>query len=142
MKVFSSLFKIILTFYQIHEVINSFDYPVPREFEIIISSLGAPVGSLYYSLDCKISPYFNMPIIYVKLIWLCLSPLGYFIILFFFQCLFFKLYKFKLKVNYFISSLLFLFIYLTPGILQFCILVATCRSIGSTQKFISADVSL
>ena len=52
---------------------------LPEFFGTMISSIGAPVGSMFYSLDCSISKVTNIPLLYVKLIWLIFSPLVYYI---------------------------------------------------------------
>ncbi len=95
-KILSSLCKIILNYYQIHQVIYSFDINLPTIFQNIISSIGAPIGSIHNSLDCFISKYSGIPNIYVKLIWVIFSPLGYFIVLISFGILFLKFSKIKL----------------------------------------------
>lgn len=87
-KVFSSLFKLVLSYLQVHMIIYSFDLNLPDFLNTIISSVGAPVGSLFYSLDCAISKVSSIPLIYVKLMWLVFSPIGYYVSLVAFGAIF------------------------------------------------------
>jgi hypothetical protein len=133
--------KILMSYFQIHLTIYSFGLELPEIFLIIFSSIGSPINSIYNSLDCYVNINY-IPQLYIKLLWLYISPFFVFIILVVLCFAIMKLFGTKFRVGILISIWVFMFLYLTPGIIEQSLLALSCRYIGANHSYIAADVSM
>jgi hypothetical protein len=72
--------KIFMNYMQIVSIIMTFNIPIPTGSLYIIDSVGTPVETVLFSLDCylaKLSDKENIPIEYMRLIWTFVIPVAY-----------------------------------------------------------------
>jgi hypothetical protein len=57
--------KILISYFQIHLTIYSFDLELPEIYLILFSSIGSPINSIFNSLDCYVNDFNLMPLLYI-----------------------------------------------------------------------------
>jgi len=138
----SSLYiKIYLAYFQIIQVISTFNLTFPNWSQDFVSTFGNPTESSLYSTDCVIR-YFNnfMPYIYIKLFIALIVPFIYLIIFSLGYTLFISRFKMHRKYSMLYTACLFTLIYFQPTIIQNTIGVLSCITIGD-YSYIQADVA-
>ncbi|KAL4469086.1 hypothetical protein ABPG72_007765 [Tetrahymena utriculariae] len=140
-QVSSSLFKIFINYAQINFIIYTLKLNNPGCITEVIQSIISPFKFLETGFDCALSYAFNLDVIYVKAYMYCLLPLFYYAIIIFLLCIIEIIHKKLIKAYYFYISGFFVTLFTIPSVVQYLILVLSCRQIGA-QKYITADVSL
>ncbi|EAR83246.2 transmembrane protein, putative (macronuclear) [Tetrahymena thermophila SB210] len=140
-QVSSSLFKIFINYAQINFIIYTLKLNNPGYVTEVIQSIISPFKFLETGFDCALSYAFSLDIIYVKAYGYCLLPLFYYAIIIFLLCIIEIIHKKLIKAYYFYISGFFVTLFTIPSVVQYLVLVLSCRQIGA-QKYITADVSL
>ncbi|CAD8113937.1 unnamed protein product [Paramecium sonneborni] len=129
-----NLIKILTNYLQIIASISTFQLQLPQNMESAINSLGNPIETMAYSLDCFLKDIFeNISIHYSRTIWQLIMPIIY--ILLFFQLygvgVIIKFVDFNLCVIS--TTLIYMFIYLQPNIIAGQIGLLSYRNISGYQ---------
>ncbi|KAL4428733.1 hypothetical protein ABPG74_001887 [Tetrahymena malaccensis] len=140
-QVSSSLFKIFINYAQINFIIYTLKLNNPGYVTEVIQSIISPFKFLETGFDCALSYAFKLDVIYVKAYGYCLLPLFYYAIIIFLLCIIEIIHKKLIKNYYFYISGFFVTLFTIPSVVQYLVLVLSCRQIGA-QKYITADVTL
>ncbi|CAK91844.1 unnamed protein product (macronuclear) [Paramecium tetraurelia] len=133
--------KILTNYLQIIASISTFQLQLPQNMESAMNSLGNPVETMAYSLDCFLKDIFEgISIHYSRTIWQLIMPIVYIL-------LFLQLYEVgvilkQIDFNCCVisTSLIYMFIYFQPNIIAGQIGLLSYRSI-SEYKWILGNVA-
>ena len=133
--------KIYLCYFQILQVLSTFQLTYPSWTSVLTVTVGNPTQSSLYSTDCLIKYLGNfIPYIYIKLVIALLVPVIYFIIFSLGYTLFISRFKIHRKFAMLYTASLFTLIYFQPTVIESTISVLSCITIGE-NTYIKADVS-
>lgn len=131
--------KIYLSYYQIIQVINTFDLKIPSWMEQAPETIGNPVSSALYSFDCVIPELkFDFSYLYLKTIFTLMIPVFYLLIFAGFYSLYIMVFKLKSHFVYLYTVCFFTLINFQTDIVQSLIQVLSCVRIGG-KDYIKAD---
>ncbi|CAD8130485.1 unnamed protein product [Paramecium sonneborni] len=71
------LIKIFTNYLQIISTIGTFQLQVPSKLASVVNSVGNPIESMAYSLDCFLINVSDIPIIYFRIIWSLIMAFSY-----------------------------------------------------------------
>ncbi|CAD8200138.1 unnamed protein product [Paramecium octaurelia] len=133
--------KILTNYLQIIASISTFQLELPQNMEYAMNSLGNPVETMAYSLDCFLKDMFeSISIHYSRTIWQLIMPIVYIL-------LFLQFYGVGVILKYFdfnccviSTSLIYMFIYFQPNIIAGQIGLLSYRTI-SGYKWILGNVA-
>ncbi|CAD8213410.1 unnamed protein product [Paramecium pentaurelia] len=134
------LIKMLTNYLQIISQIATFQLKFPSGFQSTINTVGSPIQSMIYSLDCFLSHIFTFEIQYGRMIWQIIIPFIY--IIFFFLCYYFAV-KFKFATfnrSVITTTLIYMYIYLHPSLIGGFVQLISYREI-SGYKWIQSNVS-
>ncbi|KAM3134149.1 hypothetical protein pb186bvf_013770 [Paramecium bursaria] len=124
------LMKILTNYLQIISSISTFQLKLPSAFDNIFNSVGNPVQSMSYSLDCFLVSASSIQILYFRMIWALIMPL-------FYICIFFTAYyvaifleKTKYNVSVISTTLIYMYLYLQPNLIGGLISLLSFRFIS------------
>lgn len=121
-------------------IIKNFQVNIPLSLINLPQTISRPVDHAVNTLDCWIKNWdVELPYLYFRLIITCIFPMIYyaFSMVLYFLYVFFK--KLRPKKYVFSSSILFLFLYLQPDMIERTVSVIACRQIGS-QSYIKGNL--
>ncbi|CAD8143728.1 unnamed protein product [Paramecium pentaurelia] len=137
----SVLIKVFTNYLQIISSIATFQLSIPNGITLAFTSVGNPIESMAFSLDCYLVQASEVPIHYLRLVW------GFFMIgIYIFTYLFIHLIlqvfinKQQLTITFIVTTLIYIYIYLSPNLFGGLISLLSYRSI-SNIKWISANVA-
>ena len=131
--------KIYLSYYQIIQVINTFDLTVPGWMETAPETVGNPVSSALYSFDCLIPKIkFDFSYLYFKTIFTLLIPIFYLIVFGGSYSLYITIFNLRSHFVYLYTVCLFTLVNFQTDIVQSLIQVLSCVRIGG-KDYIKAD---
>ncbi|KAL4475557.1 hypothetical protein ABPG72_009246 [Tetrahymena utriculariae] len=124
--------KILMNYFQLVVIIKNFQINIPLPLINLPQTVSRPVDHAVNTLDCWVKDWkTDIPYVYFRLIVACIVPVFYFafsMILYFFY-IFLK--KQKPKKYILTSSIIFLFLYLQPDMIERTVSVIACRQIGN-----------
>ncbi|CAD8087563.1 unnamed protein product [Paramecium sonneborni] len=134
------LIKIFTNYLQIISTIFTFQLQVPIELTSFINSVGNPIESMAYSLDCFLVSRSDILIIYFRIIWSQIMATLYITIFFTLGGIAIITKLIKFEFSYISTTLIYLFIYLQPNIIGGLISLLSFRKI-SGELWIQGNVA-
>ncbi|KAL4459678.1 hypothetical protein ABPG73_002212 [Tetrahymena malaccensis] len=132
--------KILMNYFQLVIIIKNFQINIPLPLINLPQTISRPVDHAVNTLDCWVKDWrTDLPYVYFRLIIACIVPAIYFVfsmILYFFY-MFLK--KQKPKKYILTSSIIFLFLYVQPDMIERTVSVIACRQIGN-QDYMLGDL--
>ncbi|CAD8212447.1 unnamed protein product [Paramecium octaurelia] len=134
------LIKMLTNYLQIISSIATFQLKLPNGLQSTINSVGSPIQTMTYSLDCFLSHVFKFEIQYARMVWQIIMPFLY--ITFFLLCYLLAV-KFK-NITYnrsvITTTLIYMYIYLQPSLIGGFVQLISYREI-SGYKWVQSNVS-
>ncbi|KAL4453355.1 hypothetical protein ABPG74_017562 [Tetrahymena malaccensis] len=133
--------KAFTSFLQLYKLISNFNINLPSIVSIAPDLFGQPSSSAVFNTACQIAYLVtdNMPHLYWKSLFSILSPLMFAKLMgLYYFILVHKKYNIQLSKSQFIFSIVFLFQYTQPNIVQYLIQLITCRQFDG-KSYIRAD---
>ncbi|EAS05130.2 transmembrane protein, putative (macronuclear) [Tetrahymena thermophila SB210] len=124
--------KILMNYFQLVVIIKNFQINIPLPLINLPQTISRPVDHAVNTLDCWVKDWSTgIPYVYFRLIIACIVPAVYFALsmLLYFFYMFLK--KQKPKKYILTSSIIFLFLYLQPDMIERTVSVIACRQIGN-----------
>ncbi|CAK72942.1 unnamed protein product (macronuclear) [Paramecium tetraurelia] len=134
------LIKVFTNYLQIVSTISTFQLQVPIGLASVVNSVGNPIESMAYSLDCFLVSITEISIIYFRIIWGLIMATMYITIFFGLGGLAVLFKRAKIDFSYVSTSLIYLFIYLQPNIIGGLISLLSYRKI-SDEYWIQGNVA-
>ncbi|CAD8169357.1 unnamed protein product [Paramecium pentaurelia] len=132
--------KVFTNYLQIISTITTFQLQIPIGFSSVFNSVGNPVNTLAYSLDCFLINITDILIIYFRIIWSLIMTSTYISIIFslFGIAIIIKITKFNF--SFITTSLIYLFIFFQPNLIGGIISLFSYRKI-SDEYWIQGNVA-
>ncbi|CAD8073527.1 unnamed protein product [Paramecium sonneborni] len=134
------LIKVLTNYLQIISTIATFQLQVPSGLASVVNSVGSPIESMGYSLDCFLISITDIPIIYFRIIWSLLMAFSYIIIFFIIEGIRVITKSISFNISYVSTALIYVFIYLQPNIIGGLISLISFRII-SDEYWIQGNVA-
>ena len=122
--------KILTNYLQIVSSISTFQLKFPSAIDSIFTTVGNPVQSMAYSLDCFLVDISSIQILYFRMIWALFMPLFYIIIFFALYSIAIALKKAKFNISVISTTLIYMYIYLQPNLVGGLISLLSFRLIS------------
>ncbi|CAD8124033.1 unnamed protein product [Paramecium sonneborni] len=134
------LIKVFTNYLQIISTIATFQLQVPSGLASIVNSVGNPIESMAYSLDCYLINISDILIIYFRIIWSLLMASSYITVFFSLGGMAIITNSIKFKFSYITTALIYVFIYLQPNLIGGLISLVSYRII-SDEYWIQGNVA-
>ncbi|KAL4469767.1 hypothetical protein ABPG73_017792 [Tetrahymena malaccensis] len=132
--------KLFIGYLQVSGTIYSqLEFSFPYGTRLLSNTIGMPVTNLFYSLDCIFHKFTHFPILYLRVLWSLVIPLGYLISLSLILIIY-GLYKQRSIKVLMINGAIFLFYFTQNSIVFLLFNMMSCRQIDG-QYYISSDIS-
>ncbi|CAD8151403.1 unnamed protein product [Paramecium octaurelia] len=132
--------KAFTNYLQIISTIATFQLEVPSGLASVVNSVGNPIESMAYSLDCFLIRITDIEIIYFRIIWSLLLATSYILAFFIIQGVQILAKSIKYNTAFVSTALIYVFIYLQPNLIGGLISLVSYRII-SDEYWIQGNVS-
>ncbi|KAM3135852.1 hypothetical protein pb186bvf_012105 [Paramecium bursaria] len=134
------LMKILTNYLQIVSSISTFQLKFPSAIDSIFNTVGNPVQSMAYSLDCFLVELTSIQILYFRMIWALFMPLFYITIFFALYAIAIALNKTQYNISVISTTLIYMYIYLQPNLVGGLISLLSFRQISQVY-WVQGNVS-
>ncbi|CAD8105541.1 unnamed protein product [Paramecium primaurelia] len=134
------LIKVFTNYLQIISTISTFQLQVPAGLASVVNTVGNPIESLAYSLDCFLFNITDILIIYFRIIWSLIMTSSYIIVIFTILAIAIITKQTKFNFSFISTSLIYLFIFLQPNLIGGIISLLSYRKI-SDEYWIQGNVA-
>ncbi|CAK74425.1 unnamed protein product (macronuclear) [Paramecium tetraurelia] len=134
------LIKVFTNYLQIISTISTFQLQIPTGLASVVNTVGNPIESLAYSLDCFLVTITDILIIYFRIIWSLIMTSTYIAIIFSLYGILIITKKITFNISYISTSLIYLFIFFQPNLIGGIISILSYRII-SDEYWIQGNVS-
>lgn len=112
-------------------MMSTFSLTIPAGLTSTVDSVGNPVETMAYSLDCYLVQVSNIPILYFRNIWAIMLALSYIVVLLFFYFLGVLIGAIRFNVTFVTTTFIYIYIYLQPNLTSGLISIVSFRNISS-----------
>ncbi|KAL4439363.1 hypothetical protein ABPG74_017026 [Tetrahymena malaccensis] len=133
--------KALTYFLQLYKLISQFTLDLPQVISVAPDIFGSPSSSAVVNNACQVALLSteSMPHLYWRSLMIILSPFGFAIALFIIYLIFIhKKYNINVRKSHVICTLIFLFQYTQPNIVQTLVAQVSCQEFDG-KKYIIAD---
>ncbi|CAD8181409.1 unnamed protein product [Paramecium octaurelia] len=134
------LIKVFTNYLQIISTISTFQLQVPIGIASVVNTVGNPIESLAYSLDCFLVTITDILIIYFRIIWSLTMTSSYITVIFSLFGIAIITKQIKFNFSFISTSLIYLFIFLQPNLVAGIISLLSYRKI-SDEYWIQGNVA-
>lgn len=97
---------------QIIYSVFTFQLSLPPEISLTANSMGNPIETMAYSLDCFLADMTDVDILYFHIVWMLLTPMFYIAIIYTGYCILIALQYTKYSVGVISTTLIYMYIYM------------------------------
>ncbi|CAD8125242.1 unnamed protein product [Paramecium sonneborni] len=134
------LIKVLTNYLQIIGVVTTFQLSLPSALSEAFETVGSPIESMSYSLDCFLIQMTNIDILYFRMIWALIMPLIYIITFFILYAIAIMARLINSNKSAISTTLIYLFTFLQPTLLGGFISLLSFRYISDIY-WIQGNVS-
>ncbi|CAD8149864.1 unnamed protein product [Paramecium octaurelia] len=134
------LIKVFTNYLQIISTISTFQLQVPIGIASVVNTVGNPIESLAYSLDCFLATITDILIIYFRIIWSLIMTSTYITVIFSLFGIAIIIKQIKFNFSFISTSLIYLFIFLQPNLVGGIVSLLSYRKI-SDEYWIQGNVA-
>ncbi|CAK55664.1 unnamed protein product (macronuclear) [Paramecium tetraurelia] len=128
----SVLLKVFTNYLQIISSISTFQLSIPAGIQLTFRSVGNPIESMSFSLDCYLAQMTIIPILYFRIIW-AFVMVGIYILIFIGMHLLLLIFdkKKKMSITFITTTFIYIYIYLSPNIISGLVALLSYRNISN-----------
>ncbi|CAD8136990.1 unnamed protein product [Paramecium pentaurelia] len=130
----SVLLKVFTNYLQIISSISTFQLAIPAGILLTFKSVGNPIESMSFSLDCYLVQMTTIPILYFRILWGYVM-VGLYIFIFIGMHLILLIFdkKKKMSITFITTTFIYIYIYLSPNIISGLVALLSYRNISNVQ---------
>ncbi len=136
--------KCLVHYFQIFTILGldkfSLNLEIPQIITFLPNLIGEPIKAMKHTFDCTFTQENKIPIIYMRVIWSLLIPGIYAICLLIIYYFLLLIKQIKHNPYYIYNGLVYLIIFIQPGMISLLISCISCRAIAG-KNYIIADIS-
>ncbi|CAD8125007.1 unnamed protein product [Paramecium sonneborni] len=125
------LIKVLTNYLQIIGVVSTFQLSLPSALTNAFKTVGSPVESMSYSLDCFLIKISDINVMYFRMIWALIMPMMYIITFFLLYGIAVILHKATASKSAISTTFIYLFTFLQPTLLGGFISLLSFRQISN-----------
>ncbi|CAD8087564.1 unnamed protein product [Paramecium sonneborni] len=134
------LIKVFTNYLQIISTIATFQLQVPSELASVVNSVGNPIESMAYSLDCFLITISDIAIMYFRIVWSLMMATSYITVFFTIGGIAIIAKYIKYNISFISTALIYIFIYLQPNLIGGLISLISYRII-SNEYWVQGNVA-
>lgn len=107
--------KQFMHYLQLSKYANTYFFLLPTWITFIPDLISVPIEFIMSSLDCAVSSFNSVPIIYMRVLWSLIIPMLYVMVCLIIYLILITVKKLRHSKNYMFNGMTFLMLFLQPG---------------------------